>query len=121
MNSDLLRHSEFRTPHSAFGWLPDQKRKMRGERSKRLAYPQADSAPESNSSPGTMISTPVFECELFVAHPEHHVSRGEMQHRVITKVINSLSSAARLARVRRLSRQSEEVVAHRGGAARYKF
>jgi hypothetical protein len=36
------------------------KRKVRGERPRRLAYPQADSAQKSNPSPGTLISKPVF-------------------------------------------------------------
>jgi hypothetical protein len=48
--------------------LPAPQKKMRGERSRRLAYPQSGICSRSNPSPGTRISTPVFGCELFVAH-----------------------------------------------------
>ena len=71
------------------------KNKMRGERSKRLAYPQADSAPRSNPSPGTMISTPVFGCELFVAQSHRRPIVPGMQRKVIHQVIHR-DSLARL-------------------------
>jgi hypothetical protein len=55
------------------------KTKTRDERSRRLAFPQADSAPKSIPSPGTKISTPVFGSELFVAHLPFRSERRKMQ------------------------------------------
>ena len=47
------------------------KRKMRDERSKEIGLSASGFCSESNPSPGTMISTPVFGYELFVAHQKH--------------------------------------------------
>jgi hypothetical protein len=51
-------------PSGLSGRMTDEngpvEKKARDERSMRLAYPQADSAPRSNPSPGTKISKPVF-------------------------------------------------------------
>ena len=56
---------------------------MRGERSRRLAYPTSGFCSESNPSPGTMISTPEFGCELFVAHRRFLAKRQKLQPKVI--------------------------------------
>ena len=69
--------------------------KMRGERSRRLAYPHSGFCSKSNPSPGTKISKPVFGCELFVAQATFRLlgakTQPEFVHRLLTGPVRSES------------------------------
>jgi hypothetical protein len=65
--------------------------KARDERSRRLAYPQADPAPKSNPSPGTMISLPVFGYELFVAQVNVRLATAKAQPKLIHNGVRHLN------------------------------
>jgi len=56
---------------------------------RRSALPQAEYCSRSNPRPGTMISTPVFGYELFVARPCSRADRKNFQAKVIHRHIGS--------------------------------
>jgi hypothetical protein len=66
------RATTFRTATLFFEKL--QEKKVRGERSNEIGLPRCGFCSMSNPSPGTLISTPEFGCELFVAHRKHRTA-----------------------------------------------
>jgi hypothetical protein len=78
---------------------------MRGERSKEIGLSASGFCSESNPSPGSKISTPVFGCELFVARRFFRATPEYMQARVV----HNLNQPAAATAVRRDGSADERV------------